>query len=501
MKKDPDQNSTDSAEIEALITRIERGQLRDEDAQLLARLLRLLLRLITLLQQKNASLSRLKRLLFGPRSDTRREANSSPGAGAEGESDSESSTSTENSSPDTPKGSRSQSPPRKGGHGRMGAEAYTGARVVRCRDEELTHGARCPHDGCRGKLYDTKQPAIFIRLTGQPLVGAERYEQEVLRCSACQERFTAPLPAGVKPEKYDETCDVSLALAKYGAGLPWYRLARLQESFGVPLPESIQFERCEAVADAALPIFLYLRRLAADGEVIYSDDTRVRILSCLKENKDLKEEDRRGTQTSGLVIEIGGRKIAIYANGRRHAGENIDELLKARSAELGKPIQMADALAANWSGQEETVEAKCLAHARRKFIDIERAFPVECGRVLDAIAEVYRVEAETEGMSAQERLERHQVRSGPVMAELREWIEEEFAERRTEPNSSLGQAFRYVLRHWEGLTRFLTVAGVPLDNNTAERALKRAVLLRKNALFYKNEHGASVGAILHVMSS
>jgi hypothetical protein len=63
MKKDPDRNLTDSAEIKALITRIERGQLRDGDAQSLARLLRLL---IALLQQKNASLSRLKRLLFGP---------------------------------------------------------------------------------------------------------------------------------------------------------------------------------------------------------------------------------------------------------------------------------------------------------------------------------------------------------------------------------------------------------------------------------------------------
>jgi transposase len=134
---------------------------------------------------------------------------------------------------------------------------------------------------------------------------------------------------------------------------------------------------------------------------------------------------------------------------------------------LGKPIQMSDALAANWSGQEETVEAKCLAHARRKFIDIDRTFPSECGRMLDAIAKVYQVEAETEGMSAQERLEFHQARSSPVMGELREWIEEEFAERRTEPNSSLGQAFRYMLKHWEGLTRFLTVAGVPLDNNVA----------------------------------
>src|SRR5215475_1196913 len=155
MKKDPDQNSTDSAEIEALITRIERGQLRDEDAQLLARLLRLLLRLITLLQQKNASLSRLKRLLFGPRSDKRGETSPSPGAESEGESDSASSTSTENPSSDIPKAARSQSPSRKGGHGRMGAEAYAGARVVRCLDAELKSGDGCPHDGCRGKLYDT----------------------------------------------------------------------------------------------------------------------------------------------------------------------------------------------------------------------------------------------------------------------------------------------------------------------------------------------------------
>jgi hypothetical protein len=174
MKKDPDHNSTDSAEIEALITRLERGRLRDEDAQLLARLLRLPLRLITLLQQKNASLSRLKRLLFGPRSDKRKVTSPSSDAGSEGESDSASSTSPEQTSPDTPKGAQSRRSSRKSGHGRMGAEAYTGARVVRCRDTEFKPGAGCPHDGCRGKLYDTKHPAIFIRLTGQPLVGATR---------------------------------------------------------------------------------------------------------------------------------------------------------------------------------------------------------------------------------------------------------------------------------------------------------------------------------------
>jgi hypothetical protein len=199
------------------------------------------------------------------------------------------------------------------------------------------------------------------------------------------------------------------------------------------------------VADAALPVFLHLQGLAANGEVIYSDDTRVKILSCLKENEELEEDERRATNTTGMVVEAGGRKIALYTNGRRHTGENLDELLKRRSAELGKPIQMSDALAANWSGEAETIEAKCLAHARRKFTEIEPIFPRECAVVLDAIEKVYEVEAETTGMSAEERLAAHQARSGPVMAELHEWIEEQFTERKVEPNSALGQAMRYVL--------------------------------------------------------
>ncbi len=495
MKNELDPNSTNPVEIEALIARLEQGQLRDGDAQLLGRLLRLLLRLIALLQQKNASLARLKRMLFGPGSDRREPTGPQPASGAEVESGSASPDSTTGAAPDDPNKAQSKVG-RKAGHGRKAASAYTGARVVICQHPTFQAGDHCPDPYCRGHLYSVEPPAIFIQLTGQPLVGATRYEQEVLRCSACQERLTAPLPAGVAPQKYDATCDVSLALAKYGAGLPLYRLARLQESYGVPLPESVQFERCEAVADAALPVFLYLRRLAANGEVIFSDDTRVKILSCLKENRELKESERRATNTTGMVIEVGGHRIALYANGRRHAGENLDELLKGRNAELGKPIQMSDALAANWSGEEETVEAKCLAHARRKFIEIEAMFPSECAVVLDAISQVYEADAETKGMEAGQRLMLHQTKSGPVLKELRQWIEAQFAERLVEPNSSLGQALRYVLKHWAGLTRFLTVANAPLDNNQAERALKRAVLLRKNALFYKNEHGASVGAIL-----
>jgi transposase len=496
MAKHDDIPKTDPSEIEALIGRLKQSNIEPRDAQLVERLLRLVLSMASLLQHKNASIKRLRRLIFGPRSDKRADTGSPAGNQTADPGDDSQQQPGSDSDPGTARSSSTDQKPKRPGHGRMPASAYTGAKVVICQHPDLKAGDHCLDPFCRGHLYPVIPPTIFIQLTGQPLVGATRYEQEVLRCSACQERFTAPLPEGVAPEKYDATCDVSLAIAKYGAGLPWYRLARMQEAFGVPMPESVQFERCEAVADAALPVFLYLQRLAADGEVVYSDDTRVKILSCIKENEELEEEERRATNTSGIVVKLGERWIALYANGRRHAGENLDELLKKRSAELEAPIQMSDALAANWSGEEETIEAKCLAHARRKFVEIEQIFPLECAAVLEAIEQVYQIEAETEGMSADERLKRHQAGSGPVMSKLRDWIEEQFGGRKVEPNSALGQGLRYVLRHWDGLTKFLTVAGAPLDNNVAERALKRAVLLRKNALFYKNEHGALVGEIL-----
>ena len=97
------------------------------------------------------------------------------------------------------------------------------------------------------------------------------------------------------------------------------------------------------------------------------------------------------------------------------------------------------------------------------------------------------------GLTPEERLRLHQQRSGPVMDQLHHWLEAQFAEHKTEPNSGLGKAITYLLRHWRPLTLFLRQPAAPLDNNLVERALKRAVLHRKNALFYRTLNGAQVG--------
>jgi transposase len=490
MSKHEPPDSTNPSEIEALIARLEDGQLGAEDRRLISRLLRLLLTLIRVVEQKNTSISRLKRLLFGPGSD-KRPARSI--ASAKLPSKDEPSAEGDRSAPDAPP---IEDQAARRGHGRQGAADYTGARRVVCADPALHPGDECPSRQCGGHLYDTQKPSVFIRLEGRPVIAATRYEQQVLRCSACAERFTAPLPAGVPAQKYDATADVAIALYKYGAGMPFYRQARVQAMCGVPVAESVQYERCAGVAECVRPVYEEMVRRAARAEVIHSDDTRVVILDLLKANKELPAGERRAVQTTGIVAREGQRQIALYFSGRRHAGENTAELLAKRAPELSPPIQMGDALSANWTGEFKRIVAKCLAHARRQFIDLEEAFPRECAQVLDALAEVYRVDAATKRMTDAERLAHHRAHSGEVMAQLRGWIAEQFDEHQVEPNSSLGRALTYMLKHWEGLTKFLTVAGAPLDNNLCERALKLAVLNRKNSLFYKTERGAATGDVL-----
>jgi hypothetical protein len=168
-----------------------------------------------------------------------------------------------------------------------------------------------------------------------------------------------------------------------------------------------------------------------------------------------------------------------------------------RAADLAPPIQMCDALSRNLPGELKTIVANCLAHGRRQFVEVAEHFPEECRHVLESLAVIYRNDAivRKRNLSPAARLEFHQAESGPTMQELHGWLTRQFDQRLVEPNSSLGKSIRYLLKHWEKLTLFLRVPGAPLDNNVCERALKKAILHRKNALFYKTTNGAHVGDV------
>lgn len=476
-------------ELEKVLERARKEPLDEEGYAKLKASLETLGYLVQLVENKDTTIHRLRQMLFGSSTEKTSEVLPTEGVARQA--------GNPTVNPKVPKEKTSEE--KSKGHGRNGAEAYSGAEKVRVVHESLKPGDRCPH--CqKGKVYHQAQPGVLVRVVGQAALKATVYELEKLRCNLCTEVFTAKAPEGVGVEKYDETSASMIALLKYGSGLPFHRLERLQGCLGIPLPAATQWEIVKEITGVLKPAYQELIRQAAQGEVVHNDDTTMKILTMMPARSPTEEcaeekSERTGVFTSGVVSTREGRRIALFFTGRKHAGENLAAVLSQRVSELGPPIQMCDALSRNPPKEFQVILANCIAHGRRKFVEVAENFPEECRYVLEQLREVYKNDAlaREQGMSPEQRLHLHQVESGPRMKDLETWFKKQFAERKVEPNSGLGEAILYMQKHWDKLTLFLRQAGAPLDNNIVERTLKMAILHRKNALFYKTQNGARVG--------
>jgi len=458
-------------ELDSLISRVEAGCLKEGDADIIKAMVDAVKSLSQAVNDKATSIKKLLKMIFGSKTEKKR-------------------TSSKNK-----KTAFSSRKKKKKGHGRRSANDFTGADKVPVAHETLSHKDPCPL--CpNGILYLQKDPGLVIHFTGHAPINATVYETEKLRCNLCSEVFTAQAPENRTGRHYDPSAMAMMAILRYGCGLPWNRLANLQESMGVPLPASTQWEKTEAAADLIYPVFNELVRQAAQGDILYNDDTTMKILSLMKENQDKTADERTGIFTTGIISQIGDdREIALFYTGRNHAGENIARLYGIRDKDYPPPIQMCDALSRNFSDEFKRILCNCLTHARRNFVDVEENFPDECEYVIDVLADVYHNDAQTkkQAMTPEQRLAYHQEHSGPLMADLRSWLDKQLNDHLVEPNSGLGKAIAYMIKHWPELTSFLKVPGAPLDNNICERSLKQSILHRKNSLFYKTEHGAFIG--------
>lgn len=461
------------AQTEAFIKMAE-ATMDPENAMIAAGMATTLQLVIAELKAKRISLARLVAILFG--SQTEKTSKVCP------------------SQNNKPKKEPKTSEEKKPGHGRNGAKAFPGATQIKVPHEQLKAGDECPE--CpNGRVYPMAKPAVLVRIVGMSPLHATVTELERLRCNACGEVFKAKLPEGTDPRKFDESAHAMIGLLKYGTGVPFHRIAMLAKNLGIPMPASTQWDLMLKVSSALDPVMEALMKHAAQADLIHNDDTTMKLLDRPDLEKDPKA--RKGVYTTSLVARVVAngeqRGIVIFKTGARHAGENLADLLKRRSEELSAPIQMCDALASNTAGEFETIVAHCLAHARRRFVEVVDDFPEECRHLLETLGEIYKTDKESREMSPADRLAHHQAQSGPRMAALREWLKDQLEAKKVEPNGALGKAIAYMLKHWAELTLFLREPGAPLDNNICERTLKRAIMHRKNSLFYKTQNGARMG--------
>lgn len=491
MTKRPKRIDFTAEEIEFLIQRIETQSLDADDFPLLADLVRAMIWMEGSLREKSLSIARLK-AVFGIKTESAHKLKGLLNAKANtGDKGSSGKNSSENNLIQQP----SDKNPAKG-HGHRPASDYEEAELIKIAHEVLQKGFTCPACG-KGKLFNLAAGTV-LRITGQPWLHVCVYKPERLRCPICQEVFTARLPKELYTEsRIDKTAKAIVSILKYRGGVPFYRQEHLQTILGNPISDTEIWGMTRDVADCIEPVFLELCKLAADCECLHNDDTTAKVLSLMKEN-EANNPERKGMFTTGILGKTVDKQIALFFTGRQHAGENLNDLLNSRDEALPEPIQSCDALSRNIPKDHTTQLAYCNAHARRKFYEIASCWPKECLNAVSSFDLVFLNDkiAKEENLIPQDRLKWHQEHSAPIMSKMKTYCEGLIDSKQIEPNSSFGKAVQYLKNHWEGLTLFLHIPGVPISNNDNERQLKRVVLNRKNAYFFKNETGAKIADIL-----
>jgi transposase len=380
-------------EAAELVARAKANALKPGDSEIIKALVDSHILLSQAIDNKSVSINRLLKMLFGSKTEkTKNIVKKSE---------------TDQSEKKEKKKDKEKKKPK--GHGRNGADEYTGAKKVHLKHENLKHKDLCP-DCETGKIYLAPEPGKVLRITGAAPLQATVYKPEKLRCNVCGRVFTANLPREAGDKKYDEEAAAMIACLRYGSGFPFNRLEALQQNMGMPLPSSTQWDISEKLADHIHPIYPALCRHGAQGDILHNDDTSVKILELMKENKENEGTGARtGIFTTGIVAIKDDRKIILFMSGRKHAGENLAEVLRERSACLDPPIQMCDALSRNSSEEFLTILSNCLSHGRRRFVDVSANFMEECEYVLETLGKVYKNDAtaKKEKMTPVQRLKFH----------------------------------------------------------------------------------------------
>ena len=494
-------------QAKALEKRISHKVLNDQDVETLLGLLSFNLWIQDQLSRAKLTIKRLKSL-FGFSSESRKKTNNEQGGNNHEKMSADASMGTDTvNHQDLKNWDPSQN------HGRYGVDDYTGCPLIEVplQTSQLAQG-KCPdcavHE-TNGKLY-TVDPSFVVLLDSKSLVFGERYQLERARCGVCQAYYTASLPEEFAHRpKYSHQCLTSIAIYHYYAGVPFKRLEMLQAAQGVPLPDSTQYDLMNQLYQGVIePVARTLRSCAANGNTLYFDDTRARMLEqTILNQQATTTKGKKAIHATALLSDYQDHRIYLFDTNTQTAGKQLKRLLSARTID-DTFTTMSDASASNFPLLDDPLMARwvislCLSHGRRRFVELLADQDEDLVFILDLIAKVYINDrhCKEKRLSPARRLQYHQQHSAPVMAAMYTWFNNLLLFKQVEPNSRFGEAILYMLKRWEWLTQFLQKPGAPLDNNICEQAIKVMIRYRNNSLFYRTFYGATIGdammSVLH----
>ncbi len=287
----------------------------------------------------------------------------------------------------------------------------------------------------------------------------------------------------------NRSADRAVLVAKYADHLPLYRQAQIYARQGIQLDRSTLADWTGRAAWYLRPLRDHILERLRRSERLFADETTAPVL-----------DPGRGRTKTG--------QLWAYARDDRPWGGD-DPPMVAYVYAADRKAERAEAHLGSFAGilqvdgyggyaalarrRQQISLAFCWAHVRRKFYELADSSPVAT-EVLRRIAQLYSIEEEVRGASAeQRRLVRHE-RSRVIADDLRQYFDARG--RQVSTKSKLGEAIRYALTRWDGLSRFLDDGRIDLDNNAVERSIRPLALNRKNALFAGSDEGGDNWAVI-----
>jgi transposase len=299
-----------------------------------------------------------------------------------------------------------------------------------------------------------------------------------------------------------------VCFAKAGPFLPLDRLCRDYDDQGAPIPSATLNRWWKRGADLLMPVAAAVRLSLLAGTHIRTDGTGLRVVFPRVKGKPVKGPHRPGETDddgyllardayNGQILIFGDDRHAVYHFTESKAGQHALDFLTIGADPHGKPLLWKGTITADAVSSQDClftdgdrIESGCNAHGLRKFRDEADKAPLLASRALAYIARFYAEEAKAKerGLTRSELLAHRVERIAPVAAEFRVWIDDHIEQ--LLPTNPVRKAMQYYINHWDALTRFLSDAAVPIDNNWSERALRKVNLIRNNSLHAGGDEGA-----------
>ena len=348
----------------------------------------------------------------------------------------------------------------------------------------------CPHDGATLTEIGAVTSEQLDIVPAKIQVIRHIRKQDACKCGQCIK--TADLPGQPIPKSMASPGLLAhITVSKYQDALPLYRQETILRRIGVDIPRATLANWMIRSGMLIQPLINLLRDQMLDYGIIQMDETPVQVL---------KEPDKPAQSKSYIWLQRGGppaRPVVLYDYDPGRSAQVPKRLLEGFKGYLQTD---------GYDGYNAVVAANglvhvgCMAHARRRFSDAVKAQGRnrkrgKAHRGLTLIRKLYLIERQARKLTAQERYERRQKHSKPILDEIRSWLDDALPQ--VAPSSATGKALSYLYKEWSHLIRYLDDGRLEIDNNGAENAIRPFVLGRKNWLFSASVKGVKASANLY----